>query len=30
MIICGSYMFKFSVRRDMKIRDVIREVAVGR
>jgi hypothetical protein len=30
MIICGSYMFEFSVRKDMKKKDIIKEVAVGK
>jgi hypothetical protein len=29
MVICGSYMFEFSVSKDIK-NDVIREVAVGK
>jgi hypothetical protein len=29
MVICGSYMFEFSVDKDMKKKDIIREVAVG-
>jgi hypothetical protein len=28
MIICGSYMFEFSVGKDTKKEDIIREVAV--
>ena len=28
MVICGSHMFEFSVSKDMKNKDVIREVAV--
>jgi hypothetical protein len=27
MVICGSYMFEFSISKDMKKKDVIREVA---
>ena len=27
---CGSYMFEFSVSKDMKKEDIIREVAVGK
>ena len=30
MIICGSYMFGFSVSKGMKKDDIIREVAVGK
>jgi hypothetical protein len=30
MVICGSYMFEFSVRKDMTKKDIIREVAVGK
>jgi hypothetical protein len=30
MIICGSYMFEFSVSKEMKKRGIIREVAVGK
>jgi hypothetical protein len=30
MVICGSYMFEFSVSKDMKEKDIIREVAVGK
>jgi hypothetical protein len=30
MVICGSYMFDFSVSKDMKKKDIIREVAVGK
>jgi hypothetical protein len=30
MVKCGSYMFEFSVSKDMKINDIIREVAVGK
>jgi hypothetical protein len=26
MVICGSYMFEFSVSKDMKKKDLIREV----
>jgi hypothetical protein len=29
MVICGSYMFEFSVSKDVKKKDIIREVAVG-
>jgi hypothetical protein len=29
MIICGSYMFGFNVSKNMKNKDIIREVAVG-
>ena len=28
MVICGSYMFKFSVSKDMKKEDIIRKVAI--
>jgi hypothetical protein len=27
MVICGSYMFEFSVSKDMRKEDIIREVA---
>jgi hypothetical protein len=30
MVICGSYIFEFSVSKDMKKKDIIREVAVGK
>jgi len=30
MIICGSYMFGFNVSKDMKNKDIIREVTVGK
>ena len=30
MVICGSYMFKFSVNKNMKKMDIIKEVAVGK
>jgi hypothetical protein len=30
MVICGSYMFELSVSKDMKKKDVMREVAVGK
>ena len=30
MVICESYMFEFSVGKDMEKRDIIREVAVGK
>jgi hypothetical protein len=30
MVICGSYMFEFSVNKDMKKKDIIKEVAVGK
>jgi Mg/Co/Ni transporter MgtE len=30
MVICGSYMFEFSVSKNMKKMDIIREVAVGK
>jgi hypothetical protein len=30
MIMCGSYMFEFSVSNDMKTKDIIREVAIGK
>ena len=30
MVICGSYVFEFSVSKGMKEKDIIREVAVGR
>jgi hypothetical protein len=30
MIICGSYMFEFSVSNDMKKKDIIKEVLVGK
>jgi hypothetical protein len=29
MVICGSCMFEFSVSKDMKKKDIIREVAIG-
>ena len=29
MVICGSYMFEFSVSRDTKNKDVIKGAAVG-
>ena len=29
MVICGSYVFEFSIRKTMKKEDIIREVAVG-
>ena len=30
MVICGSYLFEFSVGKDMKKKDIIREVAIGK
>ena len=30
MVICGSYMFEFSVSKDMNKHDITREVAVGK
>jgi hypothetical protein len=30
MVICGSNIFEFSGRKDMKKEDIIREVAVGK
>ena len=30
MVICGSYMSEFSGSKDMKRKDIIREVAVGK
>jgi hypothetical protein len=30
MVICGSYIFEFSVSKDMKKEDAKREVAVGK
>ena len=30
MVICGSYMFEFSISKDMKNKDIIREVVVGK
>ena len=30
MVICGSYVFEFSVSKDMKKNDIIREEAVGK
>jgi hypothetical protein len=30
MVICGSYMFEFSVSKGMKKKDIIREVAIGK
>jgi hypothetical protein len=30
MVICGSYMFEFSVSKDMKEKDIIRKVTVGK
>ena len=30
MIICGSYMFEFKVSKDMKNKDIIRLVALGK
>jgi hypothetical protein len=30
MIICGSYMFEFSVSKDTNKKDIIREVAIGK
>jgi hypothetical protein len=30
MIICGSYIFDFNVSKDMKKRDITKEVAVGK
>ena len=30
VVICRSYMFEFSVRKDMKRKDIIREVVVGK
>jgi hypothetical protein len=30
MGICGSYMFEFSISKDMKKKDIMREVAVGK
>ena len=29
MVICGSYTFEFSVSKDIKKMDIIREVAIG-
>jgi len=28
MVLCGSHMFEFSVSKDMKKKDIIREVAI--
>ena len=30
MVICANYMFEFSVSKDMKKNDIMREVAVGK
>ena len=30
MVICGSYMFEYSATKDMKKKDIIREVGVGK
>jgi hypothetical protein len=30
MGICGSYMFEFSISKDMKKRNIIKEVGVGK
>jgi hypothetical protein len=30
MVVCGSYMFEFSVNKDLEKFDIIREVAVGK
>ena len=30
MVICESYMFEFSVSKDMKKKDIIKEVEVGK
>ena len=30
MVICGSYMLESSVRKDMKTKDIIKKVAVGK
>ena len=30
MVVCGSYMYEFSVSKDMKKKEVLREVAVGK
>jgi hypothetical protein len=30
MVICGSYIFEISVSKDMKIKDIIKEMAVGK
>ena len=30
MVICGSYMFEFCVSKDMKRKDIIKEVATGK
>jgi hypothetical protein len=30
MVICGSYMFEFNASNDMKKKNIIREVAVGK
>ena len=30
MIICGSYMFEFKVSKDMKNKDIIRLMALGK
>ena len=30
MVICEGYMFAFNVGKDMKRKDIIREVAVGK
>jgi hypothetical protein len=30
MVMCGSYMFEFSVSKDMKKKVIIRELAIGK
>jgi hypothetical protein len=30
MVICGSYIFEFSVHKDMTKKDIIRELALGK
>ena len=30
MVICDIYMFKFSVSKDMKKKDIMREMAIGK
>jgi hypothetical protein len=30
MVICGSYMFDFSVRKNIKKKDITREEAIGK
>jgi len=30
MVICGSYTFEFSVSKNMKIKNIIREVETGK